>query len=180
MFKNDNNSSNPVITAEAHIASAHKPHKEFKLPKTAVIFFMNSAVEYLIENYNCKLISEKFPRFLNSCPIYIQEDENFCFLHGGHGAPQAVDTLETLKAFGVKKVISIGMYGAFGTEIDCGDILVPHKAFVEEGTSLHYYSKIKYSTPDNELFDKAVKFLYAKDYPIVSTDAIYRQTYSKE
>ena len=47
----------------------------------------------------------------------------------------AVDTLETLNALGVKNVVSVGMFGAFSEKISSGAILVPNKAFSEEGTS---------------------------------------------
>lgn len=52
-----------------------------------------------------------FPRFLNKCPIYEIKDLNICFLDGGRGAPQAVDTIEILKALGVKTVISVDCVG---------------------------------------------------------------------
>lgn len=180
MFKSKEDNSQAIITAEKHIKSCHKKVNEIQLPNTAVLFFMYGGIEYMLEHYNCETICDKFPRFLNSCPIYKAVDHNFCFLHGGYSAPQAVDTIETLKALGVENVISIGMFGAFSDNVDCGDIIIPSKAFVEEGTSLHYYDSIMFSTPNTDLHSKAIKFFKCKNYPIVSTDSVYRQTFYKE
>lgn len=177
----DDDKTSPVISAQKHIESCHKS-KIDSLPETAVLFFMHGGVEFVRNNYKTKIISEKFPRFLHSCPIYaLQEGNGFCFLDGGAGAPQAVDTLETLSALGVKNIVSVGMCGAFSEQIQTGDIIIPNKAFVEEGTSLHYYPSIEYSQPDNLLLNSALKHINcSRAFPIVSTDAAYRQTFYKE
>lgn len=103
-----------------------------------------------------------------------------CFLYGGSGAPQAVDTVETLAALGVKNIIAVGMCGAYNENVHVGEIIAPQKAFVEEGTSLHYYESIDASYPDTDLLNTATSFLPVCNYPIVSTDAVYRQTFEKE
>ena len=54
------------------------------------------------------------------------------------------------------------------------------KAFVEEGTSLHYYEQIDFARPDEQLFEQLQKIPGAKVLPIVTTDAVYRQTFYKE
>ena len=170
-----------VLTAEQHIKSGHG-NDGFRFPKTAVLFYMHGGEKYVQQNYQTKLLAEKFLRFLAACPLYqIQESNELCFLDGGRGAPQAVDTLETLAAFGIQNVVSVGMFGAFGEEIESGDIVIPHKAFVEEGTSLHYYRTIEYATPHSILHQRAINQIEkAKVLPIVSTDAVYRQTFFKE
>lgn len=169
-----------VITAKKHIESCRKS-KRVKLPETALVFFMRGFCEYANENYDCSVIMQCLPTFLNSRPIYSMDKYGFCFLHGGWGAPMAADTVETLAQLGVKNIISIGMMGAFDGQLKCGDIVVPNKAFVFEGTSLSYYENIDFSCPDKILFNKALKnFGSLKALPIVSTDAVYRQTFGKE
>jgi len=169
----------PVISASQQITGCYG-ESSLQLPKTAVLFYMSSGVEYVNKTYETIVLSEKFPRFLNACPIYQIKGSSFCFLDGGRGAPQAVDTLETLAALGVRTVLTIGMFGAFDTRVDTGDIVVPNRVFVEEGTSLHYYENIAYAEPDKTLFDLAAQKTKAKVYPLVSTDAVYRQTFFKE
>ena len=137
-------SSKAVITAAEQINSAHRKC-HLRLPETAVLFFMSKGTDYLIEHYHTEEMAEPFPRFLNRCPIWAIRDLNLCFLDGGRGAPQAADTVETLAALGVKNIVAVGMCGAYDEKVRVGEIIAPQKAFVEEGTSLHYYGSIEAS-----------------------------------
>lgn len=179
MWRLQEDKSEPIITAEKQIHSAHR-NCGLQLPKTAIVFFLSSGTKYLVEEYNAVEMAELFPRFLNRCKIWESRDHRVCFLDGGRGAPQAADTVETLAALGVKSIIAVGMLGAFSRDVQIGEIIVPEKAFVEEGTSLHYYTDIEASYPDPGLHHLASSLLGAKEYPIVSTDAVYRQTFYKE
>ncbi len=174
-----NDNSKAVITAVEQMHSAHR-ECNLHLPKTAIVFFMSKGTDYLLGHYNAVELAEPFPRFLNRCPIWEIKDFEVCFLDGGRSAPQAADTIETLAALGVKNIIAVGMFGAFDEKVYAGEIITPQKAFVEEGTSLHYYESIDVSFPNNNLFDMATSLLNINTYPIVSTDAVYRQTFRKE
>ena len=61
-----------------------------------------------------------------------------------------------------------------------GDVVVPDMALVEEGTSLHYYESIEAAQPDPTLHRLLMDTLQKRDLSIVSTDAVYRQTFRKE
>ena len=88
MWQETKDKTNPVITAKQHIASLHNDTPPLCLPETAVVFFMRGGEEYLNEHCNTRLLSDKFPRFLKPCPIYLVEDEpSFCFLNGGRKEP---------------------------------------------------------------------------------------------
>lgn len=181
MWKYPEDATAPVLTAREHIASSHAGG-ELRLPETAVLFYMHSGEEFTRREYPSHLLTEKLPRFLRGCPVYqIDSYNRLCFLDGGCGAPHAADTLETLAALGVQNVVTIGMFGAFGDGLKSGDILIPSKAFVEEGTSLHYYESIDDAEPDSSLHQRAMQAIPgARSLPIVSTDAVYRQTFFKE
>ena len=179
MWRYPDDHTAPVITAADHVNSAHR-NCRLRLPGTAIVFFMGRCVEYLRDTYHARELPEPFPRFLNCCPIWEINEYQLCFLDGGRGAPQACDTVETLAALGVQNVIAVGMCGAFEQRIKVGEIIAPDRAFVEEGTSLHYYGSIEYSTPDSGLLEIASSELRIRSYPIVSTDSIYRQTFYKE
>ncbi len=176
-FSTDN--TLPIITAKDQVNSAHRECR-LQLPKTAVVFFMSKCIDYLYENYQAKELPESFPRFLNRCPIWEISEYQICFLDGGRGAPQACDTIETLAALGVKNILAVGMFGAFDPQVKLGEVITPGKAFIEEGTSLHYYESIDFSQPDNDLLQICSSVLQINTYPIVSTDAVYRQTFYKE
>lgn len=179
MWRLPNDNSRPVITAAEQICSAHRGC-HLHLPQTAIIFFMGGGTAYLTENYAARELPELFPCFLNRRPIWEMDHLPACFLHGGSGAPQAADTVETLAILGVKNIIAVGMFGAFSPLVQPGEIVLPEKALVEEGTSLHYYGEIEASRPDAELHRAAASLLKKRTYPIVSTDAVYRQTFLKE
>ena len=179
MWRLPNDQSEPIITAKDHISGTHR-NCHLRLPETAIVFFMGRGVKYLCEHYPAEKLPEPFPRFASRCPIWEIDGYEICFLDGGRGAPQAADTVETLAALGVKTIITVGMFGAFDPRIHIGEIIAPGKAFVEEGTSLHYYHSISYAAPDSGLLETAASRLQIQTYPIVSTDAVYRQTYCKE
>lgn len=179
MWRLTDDNTRPVIVASEQIHSAHRGC-HLNLPQTAIVFFMSKGTDYLNENYETREMAEPFPCFLNRRPIWEMGQLPICFLDGGRGAPQAADTVETLAALGVKSIISVGMFGAFSAFIRPGEIIMPEKAFVEEGTSLHYCGVIEASAPDSDLQYAALSLLKKHTYPIVSTDAVYRQTFLKE
>lgn len=181
MWYDKNDHSQAVITATKNIASAHGSLIEKPLPKTAVVLYM-SGLEYLLDHCSSRLLAKRFPRFLNACPIYLlSKQQEICLLDGGRGAPQAADTLETLHAYGIDHVITAGMIGAFSDQLQVGDLLLPPYAFCEEGTSHHYVAEPEVAYPDPILHQLATGYLAdCQVKPIVSTDAVYRQTYYQE
>ena len=178
-YKNDK--TRPVITADEHVESIHGKKNTTRFPKTAVLLYMKG-LDYIKERYEIELLTDYFPRFLNACPVYkIRGHNDICFLDGGRGAPQAADTMETLKVLGVENVVSVGMVGGYSELVNTGDIIIPFLAYSEEGTSLHYYEHKEYYKPNKELYKMVTEFVEeCKQHPIVSTDAIFRQTFYKE
>ena len=181
MWYHENDRSAPVLTAKQHVEGAHHNwNTKIALPEFCILFYMSDVIPYLLEQ-GAVCITEKLPRFLNGCPVYGFSDVPVCFLDGGRGAPQAVDTLETLHVLGVKTVLSVGMCGGFSPMVNVGDRIVPDKAFIEEGTSLHYAPPRAYSVPHSAFCERVrAAFSESRVLPIVSTDAVYRQTFMKE
>ena len=70
----------PVLTAEGNIQSGHSERITLELPKTAIVFFMGKATEYLAEKYGCAMLTDRFPRFLKVCPIYRFKEQKYAFL----------------------------------------------------------------------------------------------------
>ena len=179
MWRLPDDHSDAIITAFEHTRSAHGK-SQLHLPETAIVFFMSRCTEYLAGQYHARQLTELLPRFLNSCPVWEIPEMNLCFLDGGRGAPQAADTVEILAALGVKTIIAVGMCGGYDEKVSVGDIIAPPKVFVEEGTSLHYYESIEASCPDDTLHQLAAALPNVCAYPLVSSDAVYRQTFRKE
>ena len=58
------------------------------------------------------------------------------------GAPYAAMLLETLIAWGARRIIFLGWCGAVAEEVKIGDIILPTAALIDEGTSGHYSAPV--------------------------------------
>jgi len=184
-WKLPNDHTEPVITAQKHIASAHGGSGVARLPETCVIFEMGMAIPFLEEHFQTHTIIQRLPGFItNQKCIGIAGHQNVCFVRGGYGAPAAVDTLETVLALGVKRVLVMGMCGGFSANIHVGDVVVPHAVFCEEGTSQHYLGNVEKVMADRKLHQSLAEHFLPHftvlNASTVSTDAVYRQTMAKE
>lgn len=177
--------SSPIITAEKHIGSGHAIAESRLLPHTCVIFEIGIALRIIEESFETVTLYDRLPCFLdNPKCIAIKGNESVCFTRGGYGAPAATDTLETVRALGVKRIIVVGMCGGFSAALRVGDAVVPSKLLCEEGTSFHYYENIEYALPNAEMHEKTKAYFSKRfkvtDSAIVTSDSFYRQTYAKE
>lgn len=184
-WKLPNDNTEAVITAKKHIVSSHGNFNATPLPETCIIFEMGMAIPFIEEHFSTDTIMDHIPGFITDqkC-IRLTENKSVCFVRGGYGAPAAVDTLETVLALGVRRVIIMGMCGGFSENIHVGDIVVPRKTFCEDGASQHYLGNVESVAADSVL-QKAFVECFSKqfnvlDKPTVSTDAVYRQTLAKE
>lgn len=98
------------------------------------------------------------------------------------GAPYAVILLETLIAWGVRKIIFLGWCGAVSKKVKIGDIILPTSAVIDEGTSAHYGQlDIGVSRASSSLVSmiRQVFKKYQIEFhagTIWTTDAVYRET----
>ena len=180
-----NDTTAAVITAEKHIGSGHGAKNFCVLPDTCVLFEMGMAIGHIETYYQTTTLSDHLPCFLEKpkC-IMITGKIGVCFTKGGYGAPASADTLETIHALGVKRLIVAGLCGVFGKDTKVGDVILPSKILSEEGTSYHYTENAEYAFPETGLHQKAVQHFRGnfnvRTDATVSTDAVYRQTLAKE
>lgn len=180
-----NDDTMPIITAERHINSRPQSFDQPNLPETCVIFEIGVAMKYIEDNFETVTLIEELPCFLdNPKCVALKSNPNVCFTRGGYGAPAAVDTLETVRALGVKRIIVVGMCGVFANGVDVGDVIIPGRILSEEGTTHHYFENIEFVLPDKRLYEKAENYFKAqfnvKTDATVTSDAFYRQTFAKE
>jgi uridine phosphorylase len=100
------------------------------------------------------------------------------------GAPYATMLLETLIAWGVRKIIFLGWCGAISDNVKIGDVILPTAAMIDEGTSAHYISNNSSSAASQMIVNHARKCLREEQIAfhqgtIWSTDAVYRETPAK-
>ena len=101
------------------------------------------------------------------------------------GAPYAVMILETLVAWGVRRILFLGWCGALSETLGIGDLVLPTRAIVDEGTSPAYgLSPGQSTSPHAGWQDFLRPALEALDLPlhqgaVWSTDAVFRETPSR-
>ena len=101
------------------------------------------------------------------------------------GAPYAVMILETLIAWGARKILFVGWCGSVSETVKIGDIIIPTSALIDEGTSRHYQNKdTRVSYPSDSILSVLRAGLDQKQIPfhqgpIWTTDAVYRETRHK-
>ena len=103
------------------------------------------------------------------------------------GAPYAVMLLESLIAKGARTILVMGWCGALTEDLQAGDLLIPDRACVDEGTSRHYRvldMDPPVSFPHPGLCRNLKSYLEKRDIPVKrgaiwTTDAIYRETPNK-
>ena len=98
------------------------------------------------------------------------------------GAPYAVMLLDTLVAWGVKQFLFLGWCGSITKQVSIGDVVVPDRAFIDEGTSIHYRETGAVAMrPESDLAHRVVTVLSREGIEchtgaVWTTDAIYRET----
>ncbi len=98
------------------------------------------------------------------------------------GAPYAVMLLETLIAWGVRKIIFLGWCGAVSQKVKIGDIILPTSALIDEGTSAHYGRMNDGFTCASSSLISTIRQVLDKNQidfqagAIWTTDAVYRET----
>ncbi len=101
------------------------------------------------------------------------------------GAPYATMVLETLVAWGARKIIFFGWCGAVSKKVKIGDIIVATGAVIDEGTSRHYNANgHDLAYPSGQILEETKKALIENDLSfheglVWSTDAIFRETREK-
>lgn len=159
--------------------------KNIKLPSIAVGVFSRHLFEDVIKKFNSLEVGYLTMSGLER-NIYIIKYKNIelTFFMAGVSGPWISADIEDLSKQGVQKFIIFGNCGVLDSKIEDCSIIIPTKAFRDEGTSQHYM-------PDSETIElnpkyinqfieilKAHSFEYTEGYTW-TTDAFYRETPEK-
>ncbi|MCP3874958.1 MAG: nucleoside phosphorylase [Desulfobacteraceae bacterium] len=125
--------------------------------------------------------------FLTSTLMTLDSDKGISIAGPFMGSPLAAMILDSLIAKGASKIIFLGWCGAVSDQFKVGDLILPDKAIVDEGTSYNYKKldkDVPSSIPDLDLTDQLSGHLrssdiHSKKATVWTTDAIYRETKNK-
>ena len=166
------------------IVPPHGTQKGNKIGSVAVMVSCKPDFKFIKSN----IVNLQVSPFFTSTLITRQgSNQGVCIAGPFIGAPYAAILLESLIAKGVDKIIVLGWCGAVTDKLSVGDIILPDKAIVDEGTSINYLkldNHIPVSAPDINLTNQLSDHLKAcgndlKKTTIWTTDAIYRETPQK-
>ncbi len=121
----------------------------------AIMVATDSDISYFNQQLKDKR-SGSLPLMMSHVHLYSLSGEAVDCVFAGPmiGAPYATMLLENLIAWGIKEVVFIGWCGAIDSGTHIGDIILPTGAFIDEGTSKHYFLEdsnyIKFSTSSQQ------------------------------
>lgn len=156
-----------------------KYHKTYK---TIIVTFQSRVLEGLISSQLVKAIPNvKFGSAHGSNNIYeVLSNKDVLFFLSPVGAPITVGILEEITyTMGVENIVMYGTCGVLDSDVTSGKIIVPTKAYRDEGTSYHYLPASDFVDIENSevvsIFLDDLNISYIKGYTW-TTDAFYRET----
>lgn len=156
-----------------------------KLPKVAIGVFSRHLFKDVIEKFNCKEVGYiSCANLERNVYILNYKDTKLTFFMAGVGGPLISADIEELHAQGVEKFIIFGNCGVLDSSIEDCSIIIPTKAFRDEGTSYHYVEPSDTIELNPKYINKFIEVLnrynfeYKKGYTW-TTDAFYRETKEK-
>lgn len=155
------------------------------LPKTAIGVFSIKLLESIVEKFNCEKVGyfggASFHR-----PVYVMRHNNkkFTLFNAGISGAWISSDIEDLNYNGVEKFIIFGNCGVLDKTIKDCQIIIPNKAFRDEGVSYHYLPDSESIELSSKYKDDFLKILnnHSFDYVEGATwtiDAFYRETKDK-
>ncbi len=152
-----------------------------KLPECAVFAFLGETIDNYAKAVNAEKVAE-FVSITKKYPIYVTNygGKDICLCQAPVGAAPAVQILDWLIGYGVKKVITAGSCGAL-VDLPENTFLVPTKALRDEGTSYHYLPPARFIELGGDVLKAIEKVLTEKGLPYTecttwSTDGFFRET----
>lgn len=145
---------------------------------TAVTAFSDHIFDELLERYGGREVGRMSGSV--TLPVYVirSGEKNILLYKSPVGAPSAVGAAEQIFTVGVERVVAFGICGAL-TDVPERTLVVPDRAFRDEGTSRHYAPESEFIPVRNA--DAVAEHLRALGLSAVkggvwTTDGFYRET----
>ena len=174
----------PILEHDSSQLAVLMPDHEklnLKLPEKAVFAFLGDVIDSYALSHGAKKVSE-FISITKVYPIYVLEykGEEICLCQAPMGAAAAVQLMDWLIGYGVRKIISAGYCGVMA-DIPEDTFLVPMKALRDEGVSYHYLPPERFIDLDREVLSSIEKTLTGLGIAYTecvtwTTDGFFRET----
>ena len=152
-----------------------------RLPEKCVYPFLGDIVEVFAAAQGASCVAA-LHTVTRDYPIYVvpYKGEKITLCMAPLGASAAAQSLDSLIACGVKKIVSAGSCGAL-EKLPENTFLIPKKALRDEGTSYHYLPPSRYVETDSEIIQAIERVLERKRVPFKecmtwTTDGFFRET----
>ena len=152
-----------------------------RLPEKCVYPFLGSSIDTYAAAHDAVCV-EVLHTITKDFPIYVleHEGEKITLCQAPLGASASAQSLDSLIACGVRKVVCAGSCGAL-TDLPENEFLVPVKALRDEGTSYKYLSPSRYIDLDEDMIRVIEKVLSDRNISFAecitwSTDGFFRET----
>lgn len=155
------------------------------LPNVAVGVFSKELVRDVVQKFNCMEVGYiACANFEKNVYILNYKDTLITFFMAGVGGPHISSDIEELSANGVRKFIIFGNCGVLDSSIEDCSIIIPNKAFRDEGVSYHYKEESDAINLNPKYKEEFIKILDEYNFSFYegatwTTDAFYRETPDK-
>lgn len=177
----------PILEYDDNEQAVIMPDHEklgLELPSKAVFAFLGECIDEYAGKNHYKVVGE-YVSITKRYSIYVgnHRGERVCLCQAPAGASAAVQILDWLIHYGVKKIISTGSCGTL-VDLPENTFLVPVKALRDEGVSYHYLPPSRFVELD-EVFLRVIERVFkSKGLPYEecvtwSTDGFFRETRDK-
>lgn len=177
----------PILEYDSDTSAVIMPDHEglgLSLPDKAVFAFLGEHIDGYARDHKAEKVSE-FLSCTKGYPVYVvnYKGEDIALVQAPVGSAAAVQVLDWLISYGVRKIISGGCCGALAPFPE-NTFLVPYKALRDEGASYHYLPPSRYIEIDRPALSAIEKALKENGYgyqEVVtwSTDGFFRETKAK-
>lgn len=162
-----------------------KHDMNLSLPHIAIGVFSECLLNDIVQKFLCEKVGTL------SCancqrPVYIMKykDVEFTLFMAGISGPWISSDIEQLSVHGVDTFIIFGNCGVLDKSIEDCSIIIPNKAFRDEGTSYHYMTESDWVELNPKYTDVFKQILKENNYEFFegatwTTDGFFRETREK-
>lgn len=163
----------------------YNEEQKIKLPSVAIMVFSHHLIEDIVKKYNCTPIGYMAcANYEKDVYILKYKDQSFTLCMASVGAPLITGDIEELHCSGVDTFIIYGNCGVLDKKIDDCSIIIPTKAFRDEGISYHYQEDSETIEMNPLYIEDFIKILKKHNFTYYlgstwTTDGFYRETKEK-